>query len=364
MKYLTGGLIFSIVILFFMSCMDDESLWKIEKQEERIITDGVFIVNEGNFMYENASISYYDPKNKKIYNDVFFKENGVPIGDVAQSMIIKDSLAYIVVNNSGRIYVINANTFKLKAKITGFTSPRYMHFSNNNIVYVSDLYAKSISIVNIKDQSINGSINLIKGTGLNQYNAEQMVQFKNMLITNCWSYGKTLLFINTETGEVIDTMEVGRQPQSLVIDKYNKLWVLTDGGIEGSSFGYEIPSLRRIDIEKRQTEFILLLNDGDHPSELCMNHAKDSLFYINRHVYCLPIQSEEQPILFIHSKYKENYGGYYGLGVDPSNADIYVADAKDMIQNGSVYRYSRQGELLDSFNVGIIPGSFCFKSND
>ena len=38
----------------------------------------------------------------------------------------------------------------------------------------------------------------------------------------------------------------------------------------------------------------------------------------------------------------------------------YVADAIDYQQKGIVYRYSPEGELLDEFRVGIIPGAFCW----
>ena len=43
------------------------------------------------------------------------------------------------------------------------------------------------------------------------------------------------------------------------------------------------------------------------------------------------------------------------------NGDVYVADAIDYVQNCVVLRYSAEGELLDTFTVGIIPGAFCWR---
>ena len=41
--------------------------------------------------------------------------------------------------------------------------------------------------------------------------------------------------------------------------------------------------------------------------------------------------------------------------------DVYIADAIDYQQQGMILRYSPQGEELDKFYVGIIPGAFCWK---
>ena len=52
---------------------------------------------------------------------------------------------------------------------------------------------------------------------------------------------------------------------------------------------------------------------------------------------------------------------YYSLTISPENGDIYVGDAIDYTQNGVVMRYSADGDLLDTFSVGINPGNFCWR---
>ena len=62
--------------------------------------EGLFVVNQGNFMYANASLSYYNPQTKDIENEIFVRANGINLGDVAQSMVLYKETAYVVVNNS------------------------------------------------------------------------------------------------------------------------------------------------------------------------------------------------------------------------------------------------------------------------
>ena len=66
----------------------------------------------------------------------FLKCNGRPLGDVPNSMIINGYLAYIVVNNSGKIEVINRNSLESVATINGLISPRNMAVVNDNKAYV------------------------------------------------------------------------------------------------------------------------------------------------------------------------------------------------------------------------------------
>ncbi len=319
--------------------------------------EGLFICNEGNFQYGNATLSYYDPESKKVENEVFYRANAMKLGDVAQSMIIRDSVGWVVVNNSHVVFAIDINTFKEVGRITNFTSPRYMHFISDEKAYVTQIWDNRIFIVNPKRYEITGYIDVPDMT-MESGSTEQMVQYGKYVYVNCWSYQNRILKIDTETDEVVDELVVGIQPTSLVMDCNNKLWTVTDGGYEGSPYGHEAPSLYRIDAETFTIEKQFQFKFGDAPSEVQLNGTKDKLYWINDDIWEMDVTADRVPLRpFLQ------YNGtiYYGLTVCPRTGDVYIADAIDYVQQGMIYRYSKEGNLLDEFYVGIIPGAFCWK---
>ena len=314
---------------------------------------GVFITNEGNFMFGNASLSYYDPQTKTVNNDVFSRANGIALGDVAQSMTIYDGMGYIVVNKSGVIFVIDVETFKVVRTITGIVSPRYIHFVSGDKAYVTQLYSPLITVLDPRSGEVTGHIDT-KG----HKSTEQMVQWGRFVFVNCWSYDNKILVVDSDRDEVVDSIEVGLQPTSIAVDKNDKLWVVTDGGYEGNPLGWENPALFRIDAATRRIEKKITLEKGDGASELCMNGMRDTLYFISKSVWKMGVEEERLPLRpFL------KYSGtiFYGLAVDPRSSEVYVADAIDYSQAGVVYRYSPQAEQIDVFRVGITPGAFCFK---
>lgn len=101
-------LIYSIIpLLIIFSCEREEPLLNSFNK-----STGVFILNEGNFTYGNASLSFLDLRTGEIDNQVFFQANGFPLGDVAYSMTLMDTIAFIAINNSGKVFAMNTKNFQ------------------------------------------------------------------------------------------------------------------------------------------------------------------------------------------------------------------------------------------------------------
>ena len=332
--------------------------WDYGKTEEFSASGtGLFITNEGMFQYGNATLSYYDPETKQVENEVFYRANAMKLGDVAQSMTIRDGVGWIVVNNSHAIFAIDINTFREVGRITNLSSPRYIHFVSDEKAYVTQIWDNRIFIVNPKRYEITGYIECPNMT-MESGSTEQMVQYGKYVFVNCWSYQNRILKIDTETDRVVDELVVGIQPTSLVMDKNYKLWTITDGGYEGSPYGYEAPSLYCIDAAKFEIEKQFRFKLGDSPSEVQINGEGDKLFWINDDIWAMDVDADRIPARpFL--KYRDTK--YYGLTVNPRNGDVYVADAIDYQQQGIIYRYTADGEPVDEFYVGVTPGAFCWK---
>ncbi|MFK5855943.1 MAG: YncE family protein [Bacteroidota bacterium] len=344
------NIIFILSISLFFSCSKNND---VNNDGVEINKGGVFIANEGNFSVANSSLSYYYPSASKITNSIFYQVNNVPLGDVAQSITINNQLIYVVINNSGLIYAIDSKTLEFKGKINDLTSPREIIFINDQKAYVSDLYSSAITIVNPVSYEITGTIELGKSS-------DCMVKFDDKVMVANWSaynqtgINNTIMVVDSDTDVVSDSIVVGIEPNSMVIDKEDHLWVLCSGGFMND----EMPTLWKINPQTLEILKQLTFTDiQNSPDNLCINGTGDSLYFLNNGVFAMSINSQQLPDNVLIDEANRNY---YSLGVHPVEKDIYVSDALDYNRNGMVYRYSSNGILISSFEVGIIPGYFAF----
>lgn len=324
--------------------------------QEISVSHAVFICNEGNFMYGNASLTIYDKTTKQVHNQAFFSVNGFPLGDVLQSMAIIDGRGYLVVNNSGKVIVIDPATCKYIATIKGLTSPRYIQKIDDNRLYITDLYGAAIAIVNPQTLLVTGHI---KAGG----STEQMVRYGDYVYVTSWSFNNKVYKVDTKTDKIVDSITVNKQPNSIVMDKNNKLWVLSDGAYKGSPYGKQDAALTRIDAATFAVEQVLEFNDKTiAPSELAINAAQDIIYYIGGNanksngIFRMSVADAALPTTpFIAA----GSSLFYALGIAPSG-EIYVSDAIDYMQRGTTFVYNTDGGIITQFKVDISPGSFCF----
>ncbi len=333
---------------------------------------GVFVLCEGNFNAGNSTLSYYNPDSRKVENGIFLRANDRKLGDTGQSIQLHDGAAYIAVENSGIIWRLDATTFKVQGQLAAdstsqMINPRYIHFLSSEKAYVTDLYAPCITVFNPQTMRPLGSISTRQAASRGYCSTEKMVQWGDRVFTNCWSYSNKILVIDTHRDEVCDSIVLGSwQPKDMVLDSRGKLWVVTDGGYSTGedSFGDNVPHLYRIDATTLQVEVDQTLDTDEGSVALALNPEGTMLYLINNDVYRMAVTDGHLPVRpFIQAERSPSGIRHYlyGIGVNPQNGEIYLADAVDYSQSGVIYRYAADGTQIDKFRVGINPNGFAFK---
>lgn len=343
-------------------------------QEEEWIESaqgGVFVLCEGNFNAGNSTLSYYDPESRTVQNGVFQRVNDRKLGDTGQSIVCKDGMAYIAMENSGIVWKINTKDFRVQGYLTAgqteqMINPRYVHMVDDHKAYVTDLYAPYITVFDPSTMQYIRSIATGQASNRGYCSTEQMVQHGQYVFTNCWSYSRNILVIDTHTDQVVDSIVLNSwQPKSMKLDARGKLWVITDGGYTttNDSFGDDVPHLYRIDAATRQIESDQALDTDESSVQIALNPSGNVLYVINNDIYRMNVTDNHLPVRpFIEAPRDEQGRRHklYGIDVNPHNGEIYVADAVDYRQSGVVYRYAEDGQLMDQFRVGILPNGFAF----
>ncbi|MBQ1214172.1 MAG: SMP-30/gluconolactonase/LRE family protein [Tidjanibacter sp.] len=346
----------TLCAMFFVGCNTPTNN---DGDEQPVLCDeGVFVLCEGSYGSGTASLWFYEPDTKEVKADVFGQANDAMLGDVGQSLYLYNSMLYVVVNNSGVVYGLSSSTAKVEGVIENLLSPRYIAISGDSRKgYISQMYTNKLTVFNSATLEVTGEVEL-SGVA----DGDQMAVVGDRLFVAAWSNGHKIVVIDTNTDKQIATIEVGVQPYSIALDKNNTLWIVCDGGNEWSSLPegvtMEAPSLWKLNTESLEAQKVHEFAQGSYfSSHLATNGTADTLYFINGSVWAFDVSSDTFPTTPL---IELSGWSYYGLGVDPNNGDIYIADAKDYMSDGAVLRYSASGEKLDEFAVGICPSKFAF----
>ena len=296
---------------------------------------GIFICNEGNFQWGNASLSFYNTSTSTTYEDIFKGINKRGVGDVLQSMNIVGEEAYLIVNNSQKVEVINPKTFESITTINGFNSPRYLIPIGLNKAYVSDLYENAIWILNLKTKKITGKISIPSWT-------EEMV-YRNNKVYICGRTSKYVYVVNTNSDLLMDSIDIGYGAQNMALDQTEKIWVLTVGNELIAA------QLHNIDVSGNLAKSYSFAK-GSIPNKLICNQNRTKLYWINSNIYSMNIDALQLPITpLINAQGKT----FYAIGYNPHQNEILASDAKDYVQKSEIYRYDTLGVLKGNFKAGI-----------
>lgn len=357
MKY--NSIVISLFLLLFMaSCHPDEPV----VQHDIVVGNGVLVLNEGNFTYANSSLTYYDVEKDSTVHNLFYRVNGSPIGDTGQSLCMIDGKLYIVVNNSKYIYKVDAKTIYCDTTqpyiLKDLTCPRFMMPLAPDKAYVSDLMSTKIWIMDPQTMTLSGTVDMGKTT-------ETMVQVgREVYVTNWSRYyvnkpNNTVQVVDAGQDVKVAEIEVGYEPNGMVVDQNGMVWVLCEGDVNDM----DVPStLWQIDPYLKRSILMRTferkaMNLAIDPTGTLLYYFVTGEDYVSNEVHRCNIDDPSQDDGFCIAL--EGHA-FFKIAVDPLRGDLYVSDALNYSMNGKVYRYSSDGLLLSSFDAGISPSFFLF----
>jgi hypothetical protein len=322
----------------FTGCKKDEP----EPTDNTFSGNGTFIICEGKFQAGNGRLDFYSTLGDSLISNIFEKANGVPVGDVFQSMLVVNDRAYLAVNNSGTVVVVNPVDMKSIGTISGISSPRYVVYISTSKAYVSDLYGNKVAIVNPSTLSVTGQVP-VKG------NADEIIYKNNRLwITN--QAGNHLYIAQNDV--VVDSIDVGYGSSSIREDNSGNVWTLTYGNWDGTAQS----KLSKINPTTLDVVWDYEFNNFGG-SKLRTNGDKTLLYFLfDGKVYRKNANDNSNPVEFISLPGKS----FYGINVDPSTGNIWLGEPADFASPGTVFVFNSSGTKINEFATGIVPTDFVF----
>lgn len=339
-----------IAVLLLASCSSDDDTAPVLPLGD--YDSGLLITNEGPFGAGTGTVSFISEDYSMNIRNVFQTVNGSELGNIVQSMSFNGDNAYIVVNNSHKVHVVNRYTFELVTTIeTGLNNPRnFVAVGNNGYVTnwgdTSDNNDDFVVVIDLTTNTITSSIAV-------DFGPEKLVTSgTNVYVAHQGGYGQNnkITIIDTSNNTVSTTVAVGDVPNSMQIEG-STLWILC-GGNPNFTGNETNGSIVKFDLNTNNVSQSFDFGTTDHPSSLSLD-GSSLLFNLNGGVFSMESSATTIPTASIID------GSFYTMTTN--NGKLYATDAGDFASNGTlkVYDLSTNTEM-ETFEVGIVPGGIYF----
>ncbi|NDW09350.1 hypothetical protein D0T56_06710 [Dysgonomonas sp. 520] len=330
----------------FVSCEsdDDEKPWV-----EPVVTTGAYILNNGSWHGNNASLSYYDFETDQLTERVFANVNSKDLGDTAEDMLIYGSKMYITVTESNVVFVTDLsgkiiNTIAPLDADSKPDLPRYLAAAGGK-VYVT-LYSGHVARIDTT------SCNIEAKAKVGAFPEEIAVSNNKLFVANSgYGSGNTVSVIDLNKFEEEATaIEVRSNPMRIKANSQGDVYVISAGDFE------TIPSvLQKINVGTNKVDSITTA------SKMAINgstiYVIDSQYLGKQEKTKLRTYNMKNNKVddksFIGSDGDLNIDEISCMSVNPANGDMYIFKSS-YVANGDVYIYSSEGEFKKRFDTGGI----------
>jgi YVTN family beta-propeller protein len=345
----------SVFLLMLFACVD----CRRRENPEPIYSNGVLILNEGNFSQANGNISFYKSATQSVTSDIVKVENnGVGINATIQKVFddVANQKLYVVTNSPDKLLVFNRITFKNERTIsTGLTNPFAVVIANGK-AFVSEWGTTDfVTYPNAKIQVVDLATNQITSSIPVGKEVNGMLEYGGKIYAAVTGENKVWV-INSVTNQVETTIATSAKPAAMEVDANGKIWVLCSSG-----------KLDRINpftnVVETTISNVSVVGYGSS-EKITMDNARTTLYWIgqssagftNQGIFRISTSATTAPTTpFIVGTQ------FYGLGVSPTNNQI-VLGVTDFGQTQEVHFYNTSGVFGSKVNSGgINANGFLFR---
>ncbi|MEA2042960.1 MAG: hypothetical protein U9N85_10450 [Bacteroidota bacterium] len=346
--------LFSLLFLVLSSCDKNQPTPKSTVN----FSKGVIIINEGNFMHSNGDFTYYNPTSDTTVNNIFaLNNNNLPAGDVIQSFAAQDSIGIFTANNSKTLTFVNLKTFELLHQITGLSYPRYIKTDANTAFLTNGKAPGQLLKINIETMQISDSVEL-------GAQPENLIISKDYLIccNGAWGNDSTISIINKSDFSLSQHLVVGQGTTDITVDNNGNYWVLCQGRVEYddnwnivNQTPSELVVLDKTDFSEIYRTETGTTADDFYPTRLSGSATADFICYAEHDgIYKINTYPPYEPEKIIN-------GSYYGLEIEPSTGNIYTFSANGFQTTGNFSIFDSAGtRLKHETEAGIGPNGAVF----
>ncbi len=350
MKLVKNILYVLTLTLFVASCSSDDDTVIIEPLGD--YENGILVTNEGPFGSGTGTVHFISDDYSVIDDKIFEDVNSTSLGNIVQSMGFNGNDAFIVVNNSNKVEVVNRYTFESIATIDeGLNNPRYF-IAVNGTGYVTnwgDPFDNSddfIAIINLDTYTVSGTIAV-------EFGPEKVVESRGLVyVAHQGGFGQNnkVTVINTDSNTIATVIEVGDVPNSMVASDGN-IWVMC-GGIPEWAGQETNGSMVKLNTDSNTVVQSFDFDVIEHPSQLTLD-GSNLIYSLDGGVFSMNTSSTSLPSESVID------GFFYSLTAH--NGMLYATDAGDFASNGTLKVYDLANNTeAQSIQVGIIPGGVYF----
>lgn len=352
----------SLLALGFVLLAGCQSAVKPIDTTPTVAEAGAYILCEGLWRQDNATLSRFDASTLTVSNDFFARTNaGLRIGDTANDMVRQGDTLFIAVSTSRSIEIVRVSTgvWLGRIRLAGMRQePRNITLVNDSTAYVSNLNDDSVTEFDTRTFAVRRE-RIAVGPAPEGVAATHRYVF----VANS-GYGD--FRAQEPKAGTISVLDVSTRTEVRTIGGVPNVTALRVNSGKTRLYALYQHLLSQRDslggIVEYDAETLQELRRWRMKSPLAPSFSAtgDTLFYVGQSgVELLALRAQDaKPTLAVRKT--DANAAWYGLGVHPRTSELWICNARDYSVNGEIVVMRAGGETVRRFDVGINPNTVIF----